>query len=508
MTGTRAPAGQVTAAVAALTILGAVLRFYRLGHQGFWFDEANTAQLVRFSPGKMLGLIPQSESTPPLYYGVAWVWARVFGYGEAGLRALSATAGVLTIPVAYGAAAKLISPRAGVITAALVACNPLLIWYSQEARSYELLVALTALSLLAFAYARAQPMPRTLAFWVLASALGLATHYFAVVAVVPQAAFLLFEHRTERPVRIAVSIVALCGLALIPLAISQNGTGNDGWIAHAAFGPRLAQIVPQFLIGTNAPDRALLTGVAIALALIALIALVLLPARARAAERRMALLAGGLALAGFALSLALVAAGFDDLITRNIIALWLPAAILLAGGLAAARTPVVGVVVTLGLCAIGITATVGIAAERSLQRPDWRYVARALETPVGAGSGTGGGRAILIQHYRTLLPLSLYLPHLAFMAPGGARVRELDVISMTAPRQPLCWWGAACNLIPSEMQRTYDVPGFHVASRRHVLQFTILRLVADRPVRVTPAIVSRALTTTRLRRDGLLVQGG
>src|ERR1700691_1883332 len=65
--------------LAALTALAALLRFYRLGHQGFWFDEANTALLVHFSPGKMLGLIPQTESTPPLYYCVAWIWARVFG---------------------------------------------------------------------------------------------------------------------------------------------------------------------------------------------------------------------------------------------------------------------------------------------------------------------------------------------------------------------------------------------------------------------------------------------
>ena len=75
--------------------VAAVLRFYRLGHQGFWFDEGNTALLVHFSPGKMLGLIPQTESTPPLYYCVAWVWARVFGYGETGLRSLSAVCGVL-----------------------------------------------------------------------------------------------------------------------------------------------------------------------------------------------------------------------------------------------------------------------------------------------------------------------------------------------------------------------------------------------------------------------------
>src|SRR5205814_7640825 len=125
------------AGVAALTVLAAVLRFYRLGHQGLWFDEANTALLVHFSPGKMLGLIPQTESTPPLYYCVAWVWARVFGYGESALRSLSALAGVAMIPVVYGAGAKLISRRAGVLGAAFAACSPLLIWYSQEARSYQ-----------------------------------------------------------------------------------------------------------------------------------------------------------------------------------------------------------------------------------------------------------------------------------------------------------------------------------------------------------------------------------
>src|SRR5205814_9331921 len=123
------------AGVAALTVLAAVLRFYRLGHQGLWFDEANTALLVHFSPGKMLGLVPQTESTPPLYYCVAWVWARIFGYGETGLRSLSAVAGVLTVPVVYSAARKLISTRAGLIVAALAACSPLLVWYSQEARS-------------------------------------------------------------------------------------------------------------------------------------------------------------------------------------------------------------------------------------------------------------------------------------------------------------------------------------------------------------------------------------
>src|SRR5204862_8087269 len=136
------PFATATWAVAALTVLGAALRFTRLGHQGYWFDEGNTVLLVHLSPGRMLGLIPQSESTPPLYYCVAWVWARAFGFGEAGLRSLSAIAGVLAVAVAYGAAAKMISKRAGVIAAALAAFSPLLLWYSPEAPAYELVVLL------------------------------------------------------------------------------------------------------------------------------------------------------------------------------------------------------------------------------------------------------------------------------------------------------------------------------------------------------------------------------
>jgi mannosyltransferase len=511
LSGGRRAAGVSTSAVsapvivAALVGLAAVLRFYGIGHQGFWFDEANTAQLVQFSPGKMLGLIPQSESTPPLYYCVAWVWARVFGHSEAGLRSLSAVAGVLVVPVAYATAAKLIGRHAGLIAAALTACSPLLIWYSQEARSYSMLVLLTALSLLAFVHARDAPTPRLLALWVIASGLALATHYFAVMAVAPEAAWLLVEHRRAPAVRVALAIVAVCGLALIPLAISQNGTGHDSWIASAPLGARLRQLVPQFLVGTGAPVRKALRDAAIALAIIAL---GLLALQGRSPERSGAAVAGGLALAGIVLSLVAIVVGFDDLITRNLIELWLPAALVITAGLAGGRAPRVGLAVAAALCAIGVTATIGIAADRNLQRPDWRYVARLLgPVPTTAASGSPG-RAILIQHYRTLLPLSLYLPGLRVLPGRGARVDELDVIAMSSPQQPLCWWGAACNLIPSAMQRRYGVRGFHAVWTRHVLQFEVTRLVSRRPVLLTPAAVSRALHTTRLPRDILEQQRG
>ena len=487
-------------AVAGLTLLAALLRFYRLGHQGFWFDEANTALLVHLSPGKMLGLIPQSESTPPLYYCLAWVWARIFGYGELGLRSLSATAGVLALPVAFAAAARLISLRAGVIAAALVACNPLLIWYSQEARSYELLVLTSSLSLLGFAYLLSGPTPRTAAAWVLASALALATHYYAILLVVPEAVWLLRVHGRQRAVQSALGVVALCGLALIPLAISQQRTGRTNWIAHASLARRLKEVAPQFVTGFGSPAHGVLAPLGLVLAGLGL---VLLLARSERWERRGGLVALGLGLSGSVLSLLLVAAGVDDLLTRNLMALWIPAAVAVAGGLAARRSRLLGGAAAGALCLIGVVAAIGVARERNLQRPDWRPVAALL-----GHRAAPGGRLILVQHYPDLLPLSLYLPRLRFLRAGGARVSELDVVSFTSPPSAgFCWWGSACNLWPSRMQPSYAIPGFGEVSRRKVNQFTVLRMVSSDGARFLSAReVAASLVTTRFSNDALLLQ--
>ena len=193
---------------------------------------------------------------------------------------------------------------------------------------------------------------------------------------------------------------------------------------------------------------------------LALVGLGLLVARASRDERDGALLVGGLAVTGFLLSLAFLAAGSDALITRNIIGLWLPATILVAGGLGAIEGRLLGSVATAGLCAIGLTAAIGVQADYNLQRPDWRPVAAALG-PAPKGSDE---RLVLIQHYRTLLPLSLYMRDLRFLTGTAAhRVTEIDVIAISSPQQPLCWWGAACNLIPSELQSRYRIRGFRTA---------------------------------------------
>jgi hypothetical protein len=444
-----------------------------------------------------------------------WVWGRIFGFGAAGVRTFSAVCGTAAIPVAYAAARKLLrGRRAALIAAALTAFNPLLIWYSQEARSYELLVLLSAFTLLAFAYARERPTKPALALWALACCSALLTHYYAILLILPEAAWLVYEHRHRRFVYAALTPIAGVGLALLPLIHAQDGNRMNDWIGRSPFGERLAQVVPLFLIGPQTPAREVLKFLAFAAALTAL-ALLWFAARRR--ERQAAFIPGGLAIAGFAISLLIVPLS-DTFLTRNLLALWLPAAFVVAAGLGVARARLVGPVLTLVLCGIGATATIGIASNYYMQRPNWQRVAQLLG-PLPAHTH----RLILIFRNNGGPPLALYMPHLSYFGRVNQNaandkadetdisepdVSQIDIISASDIHHlgDFCWWGSACNLVPSVLSRTYLIPGFHAAARGHFEQFHLLKLVSGQPRTVTRNSIARAVHHPQLLHDALLLQ--
>ena len=491
--------GATALAVTLLTLLGAGLRFWRIGHQSLWYDEALTLDLAHHTFGQMLSLVRHTEGEPPLYFSLAWIWARVFGYGDAALRSLSAVAGVAAIPVMYGAGARLLSRRAGLIAAALTACSPLLIWYSQEARSYSLLVFTAALSLLAFAHLLSpRPSAGWLATWALAAVLAAASHYYAVLIVVPEAIWLLWIHRRSPAMWLAVCAVGVAGVLLIWFAIGQKSS-DAPWITGAPLSLRLGQVPPQFLLGFGAPARVWLK---IAGALVLLVAVAMV-GRADVRERRGLLRVGALALAAVVLGLLLIAAGFDRTITRNLIPVLLALVLLVAGALGVRRARAVGLTGAAILCAIGIVAVVGVAEDVNLERPAWR----ALGTRLQADRPAGAAGAIVYEDSDSTLPLADYVHGLRWLF-FGAPIEEIDVVA--ADRVPLvsfCWWGAACSLSAAPLDTSVAVPGFHpVGPVIHVAQFSIYRLRAARPVFVTRPEVAKALSHAPVSSYGLFVQ--
>ena len=102
--------------------------------------------LVHHGFGGMLSHLSSSESAPPLYYVLVWVWTQgLRRRARSAFARFSALAGTLTIPVLY-AGGREISARVGLWAAALATFSPIMYYYSQEARAYALLVLFGAAS--------------------------------------------------------------------------------------------------------------------------------------------------------------------------------------------------------------------------------------------------------------------------------------------------------------------------------------------------------------------------
>jgi mannosyltransferase len=465
-------------ALAALIAIGAGLRFATLDLQSYWYDEAVTVGLMHRHLGGMLSEIARNESTPPLYYVVAWVWAKVFGTGEAGLRSLSALIGTASIPVFYAAARDLVSRRVGLAVAALTAVNPLLVWYSQEARAYALLALLSGLSLLYFArLARRARDTRTVVLWALFSALALLSHYFAAFLVGPMAVWLLWRRR-ERAVVAGVGAVVAVAAALLPLALHQQSLDLASFIRAAPIGYRIARAPKQFLVGFDAPLEVTLSIVAVAIAVAGLAF-----AARRLRDRVGVRLAAGLAGAGVAIPILLALVDLDYFDTRNLVMVWLPFTIAAAAGLVLGA-PRIGAAGVALLAAIGVAAVIGIDVTANWQRDDWRGAARAL----GASRER---RAIVITPASGALPFRLYRPDAVVMPPQGVPVQQVALVSR--PKR------ASGRVHPPAPPRPANpgVPGFAPLRRDYAPTYSLVVVRAGGPLGITPA----GIGNYRLLRD-------
>jgi 4-amino-4-deoxy-L-arabinose transferase-like glycosyltransferase len=370
--------------VAGLTVAAAALRFATLGVQSYHHDEIVTAsRILRDGFWHAMSAVDFSESAPPLYYALAWVWTQLTGTGELGLRSISALAGVATVPVAYLLGVELRGRRAGIAAAALVAVNPMLLWYSQEARAYSLFALLTAVSILYFVRALDRGRRHDFTCWGIVSALALATHYFAIFPIAAEALWLL--RRRGRAAVAGLWIVALAGLALAPLAIHQMSIGHAEWIGNYPLAHRLWEAAVTFTAGETGdviarPERPLAGLLPLALIVAAL---ALLLARGDRSERRRAgiALAIGAVTVAVPLALALISPSKDYVLARNLLPALVPllVAVAIAVTLRGARRS--GALLGILLVAYSFGFCVWASVSPALQRPDWDAIANRLGEP-------------------------------------------------------------------------------------------------------------------------------
>jgi 4-amino-4-deoxy-L-arabinose transferase-like glycosyltransferase len=467
-------------ALIALTAIGAAIRFATITSQSYWLDEAQAAHEVSLSLGHMLSAWSSSEWNPPLYLLIAWPWAHVFGNGEAGLRSLSAIFGVALIPVLYACGSELVSRRAGLVAALLVAVNPFMIWYSQEAREYMLLALLSAASLLFYARAWRTGSRRDLVWWAILSALALLTQYFAAFLVVAEAIVLIWRLRNRASV-VAVALQGVVLAAFVPHVLPQLRVPAT-FITDQPLLLRLQQVPVTFALNQLYKSSLVhwgLVGGAVTAA--AVIGLLLIGADDR--ELKGVGLAAIPAAAVLLIPLAMSLVGHDDYLARGLIPAWPPLAVVFAAACTTRRAPAAGAALTVILVGLFAWSGIRIDADRVFQRPDWRGVAAALGS-TWAGEGGGQSRAIVTYPGDFASgPLSIDLHRTPWAGPGEApgtdagpaTISEIDVVADAG--QPL---GAS-------------VDGDRLIARRDVDGYLVARFSLPAPASVTAAtVLSRA----------------
>jgi mannosyltransferase len=422
-----------------------VLRFHSLAAKSFWFDEGVSVAIARLDWYNFARILWRREANMSLYYFLLHYWLH-FGGSEFFVRALSVLFAIATVPAIYLLGRRLFDSRAGLTAAALLAVNAYHVQYSQDARSYSLMVLLCLLSSLYFLKSLTKPSGRNRAIYVVSSALAVYAQFFSLLLLLTQWLSLKMLDREEIPrqIRNDWRWIAILISPVIAFVIT-TGAGPLRWVQR----PGLKDLWGFVMHLSGNGGRLLL------LACLAAFWAALVPALRSDQELRVAwafwryrFLVLWLV---FPIVLTLGLSLVKPLFVPRYFVFCLPALlVLVACGAARLRSPWLNVPALLFLFALSFQGTAGYyKGDLDIQRDDWRSASQYLL------SQTQSGDALLFHVPMGRMPYEFYrsLPKPVSTAPvvlyphHADRITFLDFVEKPSdtelerllPEHPRAW---------------------------------------------------------------------
>lgn len=388
-----------------LIVAGCLARIYGLTARPLWDDEAFTYYMAAQGFDHLFASL-RFERHPPFFFAIEGVSVGILGGSELALRLPALIAGLALIPLVGCIGTRLWGKDGGLVAATLVAISPLMVYHSQEGRSYAVLVAVMLGGAWCLWEHAAEPSWRRGIPAVLLTLAGMYSHYFGVFLL--PFAFVTLVLRGRRNLWRAAAPAAVILLGMIPLGwlmVIQRTQAYSGAVTFASDGNMslLAEVVRSLMLLGNGgyPEGVLRLagygGFALATSL-ALIAVVKAPETRRAVIFPL-LLAASLFLlmrgAGLVLHW-----GIRD----NYIILIAPATYLLLAG-AAVRvggSSLPGRLAVLALFGVMVSGTVVLTLGNARPNPDYRTACArvAAENPDGVLLARTWGDLACYHYYR------------------------------------------------------------------------------------------------------------
>ncbi len=211
-------------ALSVLTLLAFALRLWDLPAKGLSYDEAATALMARATPLEII----QFHWTAAFEHLPLWIllmhgWSALAGQSEAALRLVPAFAGALTIPLFWATLRKFKPFTAGarLLSLSLVAFSTTMLYYSQEARMYTLVVLLGVASVHLSLMVAEEPRSSRVAGFVLVNWAMVGFQYFSILLIAVEAIFytIVTLHRRTVPHRILALLATACVISGIPFLL-------------------------------------------------------------------------------------------------------------------------------------------------------------------------------------------------------------------------------------------------------------------------------------------------
>ncbi len=239
--------------VTAVVVLGAVVSIVSVGRASFSLDESVSTSLAVSSWHTFTQTVVHREANMSLYFVLLRAWVHL-GPSETVARTLSVAASVGALAVVMVVARRLFDRRTALICGLLLAVDPLVVLFAQEARGYALGLLLVSASSALFARGiTGRSGWGTWAAYALVSALAAYANFWA--ALVPLAHLVSVAVLPAGRVpwrRLLPTGVALAAL-LVPLALLIHSTDSSGvnWAAGSSAGRVISKVraaVPHLLI--------------------------------------------------------------------------------------------------------------------------------------------------------------------------------------------------------------------------------------------------------------------